>query len=225
MIRAVAFDFDGVLVETVEVKTRAFARLFQDEGPEVVRHVVDYHRRHGGVSRFEKFRTIYRAILRRPLSDATFRRLCEEFASLVVAEVTSAPWVEGAEEFLRRHHERYRLVVVSGTPQEELGAILRARGAERFFSAVLGSPRTKDVLLREVLSQSRLAPAELAFVGDSETDWQAAAAVGVPFILRRTESDPAACAGFSGARIGSLRGLEAVLARVTREAVVTGCCG
>lgn len=41
VIRAIAFDFDGVLVESVEVKTRAFAELFSGEPPEAVRQWLD----------------------------------------------------------------------------------------------------------------------------------------------------------------------------------------
>ena len=89
MIRAIAFDFDGVLVESVEVKTRAFARLFNTEGPDAVRKILDYHLENGGVSRFEKFKTIYRSILKRPLSEEQFRSLCERFSELVVDEVVA----------------------------------------------------------------------------------------------------------------------------------------
>src|SRR3989338_610422 len=104
MIRAIVFDFDGVLVESVEVKTRAFARLFASEPPEVVQRIVAYHQRNGGISRFEKFVTIYREMLKRPLAEQMLRRLGEEFSRLVVEEVVAAPWVEGAREFLTRHH-------------------------------------------------------------------------------------------------------------------------
>ena len=73
MIRAVVFDFDGVLVESIETKTNAYACLFECEGEEIVRRVVEYHLKHGGVSRFEKFKFIYREILCRPLSEKNSR--------------------------------------------------------------------------------------------------------------------------------------------------------
>ena len=43
MIRSIVFDFDGVLVDSVNIKTEAFARLFDHEGPEVLEKVVAYH--------------------------------------------------------------------------------------------------------------------------------------------------------------------------------------
>jgi len=48
MIRGIAFDFDGVLVESVDVKTRAYARMFEEYGADIVSKVVDYHLTNGG---------------------------------------------------------------------------------------------------------------------------------------------------------------------------------
>ena len=75
MIKAIIFDFDGVIVESVDIKTKAFARLFEHEGKVVVEKVVDYHLRNGGVSRFDKFRYFFNEILRRPLSDQQFEEM------------------------------------------------------------------------------------------------------------------------------------------------------
>ncbi len=134
MIRAIAFDFDGVLVESVDVKTGAFRRVFAGEAPETVERIVAYHLENGGVSRFEKFCVIYRDILRRALPVAEFRQLCEQFARLVVDAIVGAPWVEGAQGFLAAHTGHYTLFIVSGTPQAELREIVRCRGIEQLVA-------------------------------------------------------------------------------------------
>jgi len=71
MIKAIIFDFDGVLVESVDIKTKAFAGLFEHEGDSIVRRVVAYHIKNAGVSRFEKFRHIYKEMLDRELTEET----------------------------------------------------------------------------------------------------------------------------------------------------------
>ena len=118
MIRGIAFDFDGVLVESVDVKTKAYARLFEEYGEGVVLRVVDYHLTNGGISRFVKFRIIYSEILNKPLSEKKFQSLCDEFSNIVVNEVVAAPWVEGAREFLENNKNRYLFFIVSGTQQK-----------------------------------------------------------------------------------------------------------
>ncbi|MCX5934210.1 MAG: hypothetical protein NTU99_05390, partial [Pseudanabaena sp. LacPavin_0818_WC45_MAG_42_6] len=49
---AIVFDFDGVLVESVDVKTQAFGTLYAEYGDLIVEQVKAYHLLHGGVSRF-----------------------------------------------------------------------------------------------------------------------------------------------------------------------------
>ncbi len=185
-LRAVIFDFDGVLAESVGIKTEAFRRLFEKEGTEAVNKIVAYHLEHGGVSRFEKFRHIYGEILKRPLSDEEFDRLCREFEGLVLEGVIRAPEVNGSAECLRKLKGKAKLFIVSGTPEEEIRHIAEARGTAHYFDAIYGSPRTKTELVREILSKKGLSPNEVVFVGDAMTDYNAAMETGVGFIARIT---------------------------------------
>jgi beta-phosphoglucomutase-like phosphatase (HAD superfamily) len=96
----IIFDFDGVLVESVDVKTRAFAELFEPEGPDIVQKVLQYHLENGGLSRYEKFRYVYHNFLRRPLPESGMTELGRRFSDLVVTQVVNAPLVKGAREFV-----------------------------------------------------------------------------------------------------------------------------
>lgn len=215
-VQALVFDFDGVLIESVDIKTRAFAQLFAGEPPETVQRIIDFHLRHGGLSRVEKLKAMYREILGRPLPEDRLEALCRAFSELVVNEVVMAPWVEGAEAFLLQHRGRYRFFIVSGTPEEELREIVRRRAIEPLFDGVFGSPRTKEVLLQDVLRDAGLPAAEMVFVGDSATDWAAAHATGVAFIWRPSPHAPA-LSGFAGPRIRSLVELEGCLMAIERN--------
>lgn len=216
MIRAIAFDFDGVLVESVAVKTNAFAQLFSEEDPEAVQKIIDFHLRHCGTSRFEKIRAIYREILHRPLAEEKLQSLCEQFSSYVVDRVIGAPWVEGAVEFLAGHAGWYECFVISGTPQEELREIISRRGIATFFREVLGAPSSKETLLGDTLRRHSLAPSEAVFVGDAETDWLAAREAGIQFVWRQASADMPWPSGFSGPRISSLAELDTCLSDLQR---------
>jgi phosphoglycolate phosphatase-like HAD superfamily hydrolase len=204
MIRAIAFDFDGVLVESVDVKTHAYTHLFEEEESEKIEKIRKYHLENGGISRFEKFRYIYKNILRRSLSDEEFHSFCERFSRLVVDEVIASPWVAGAREFLQEYKKEYIFFIISGTPHEELTDIVRSRGMERYFKETLGSPGSKEKLLSDVMQRHALDPKQLVFVGDAETDWNAAQKTKVSFIWRRTSENVPQLKGFSGASISSL---------------------
>ncbi len=179
---AIVFDFDGVLVESVDVKTRAFAALYEPHGEDVVKRVVAWHLAHGGVSRYEKFRYFHRAFLGRELDHTEEVELAHRFSSLVEEAVIAAPWVSGALEFLEGWHARLPLYVASGTPEEELLRIIGRRGMARYFAGVAGAPRKKGAILRDFLARSGAAPARLLMVGDAMTDFDGATETGVSFL-------------------------------------------
>jgi HAD superfamily hydrolase (TIGR01549 family) len=188
VIRAAAFDFDGVVLESVEIKTVAFRRLFADH-PEGER-IVDYHLANGGISRFRKFRWFYEEVRGEPLSEAESARLGERFSELVLDEIRRCPFVPGARELLERLAPRLPLFVASGTPEDELRGIVADRGLEDVFAGVYGTPPTKAEILGRIMAERGLDAAELLFVGDAMSDFNGAAAAGVPFVGRRYEDEP-----------------------------------
>jgi len=210
-LRAIAFDADGVLFESVDVKTDAFRHLFASESPPVLKQIIDYHQRNGGISRFEKFKFIYREILQQPLSEERFDKLCNEFAAQVVDRVVAAPWVPGAFEFIKKHHQKYLLFVASATPDPEIKTIASKRSLSALFHEILGSPQPKAVLLKTLLSKYDLQPTDMVYVGDAQNDWHAARELGIPFIWRRLV-EGSTLSGYVGPTISSLDELEETLA-------------
>lgn len=184
MIEAIIFDFDGVLVESVDIKTKAFQRLFEAEGEEVVARITEYHLMNGGVSRFDKFRYFYSEFLHRPLTDGIFQELCRRFSDLVMEEVVKAPYVKGAKEFLDAHALTCRCFVCTATPQDEIEEILRLRGMNGCFEGVFGAPRSKIDIVRNILSLYKIASDNVVYVGDAWTDYAAAQANRVKFVAR-----------------------------------------
>jgi len=183
-IKAIIFDFDGVLVESVDVKTRAFAEMYQVYGIDVVNRVTAFHLRHGGVSRYEKFRYFEEKILGRGFSPEKEKNLGEIFSKKVVDAVVEAPWVKGAYEFVSRHHRELAMFVASGTPEEEMKDIIERRDMGQYFIAVYGSPPTKVEIIKRICETNGYESEDVLFVGDSMTDYEASKMTGVRFIGR-----------------------------------------
>lgn len=181
MIRAIVFDFDGVILDSVGIKTRAFMRLFEGYGDEVVEKVIAHHEANGGISRFRKFEYIYEHFLKKPLGDEEKARLGEEFMAMAFEEVIKAEWIPGALEFLQKYSDRYACFVASGTPQEELRRIVDARGLNSFFVETFGSPTAKPDIVRDILKRHGFEAGEVAFIGDATTDYDAAMETGLRF--------------------------------------------
>ncbi len=182
-IRAIVFDFDGVIAESVDIKTDAFRALFADR-PDHVEEIVALHLDNMGVSRYEKFATIYRDLLHQTLDEHEVARLDRRFSELVVERVVACPLVEGALPFLEFASARFACFVASATPDREIREIVERRGLAHYFRGVSGSPTTKAEFVHSVLDQHGLAPDTVVFVGDARSDLVAAADSGVHFIGR-----------------------------------------
>jgi phosphoglycolate phosphatase-like HAD superfamily hydrolase len=180
----IIFDCDGVLLESVEAKTRAFRRIGAEFSPEAAERLAEYHLLHGGVSRSEKFAWLFREILGRRILPEENESLCRRFADYCLEEVCASDFVPGALEVLDRWRGRLPLHVASGTPQGELVDVLTRRGLAGYFAGMSGYPPDKAGLLRNILDGSGLPPGEALMVGDSLTDQQAAEMAGTLFYGR-----------------------------------------
>ena len=183
--RVLFWDFDGVLKESVDVKTRAFVRLFESFGADIARRVREHHESNGGMSRFDKL-PLYMGWAGIAASDDAVSRYCELFSAAVFRAVIDAPWVPGAREYLEANHSRQHFVIVTGTPQAEIAQILEQLGIADWFCEVHGAPTAKAAAIQSALASLGCRARDAMMIGDSESDLSAAAATNVDFLLRRT---------------------------------------
>lgn len=208
---AVVFDCDGVLIESIEIKTEAFLELFADH-PEHHAAIARHHQTHLGISRFEKFAWIYRELLGYELEPGESEELGLRYSKLVFERAVACPEVPGAGEALATLHAAgMPLFIASGTPQEELERLLAARGWRQYFRSIHGSPRTKPSILRDVARALHCAMETVVFVGDGRSDLEAAQETGAAFVLRETAAQADLLADYTGPRRADLRGLVTFL--------------
>jgi HAD superfamily hydrolase (TIGR01549 family) len=197
MIKILILDFDGVILESVSVKTEAFRKLFSFV-PEHVDEIVQFHIDNGGMSRFDKFRYIYTHILKEDLTQEKFEELSEKFSKIVFEEIVKVPFVPGAQEFLECYHTKIPLFVVSATPEKELLQIIQKRNMSHYFRKVYGAPRKKSDCITEIVKLTGSPPDTVLFVGDARNDLDAARTAGVRFIGRIKPGDENRFYGLSG---------------------------
>ena len=184
-------DFDGVILESVSVKTETFRKLFADK-TEFVDDIVNFHIQNGGMSRFDKFRYIYSDILHEELTDNKFKSLCDNFAKYVYGGVINSPFVKGADKFIEKCYiEKVPLYLVSATPEDEIIRITKEIGIYDKFNHVYGSPMTKADCIMQILQENSLTkdPKKAIFFGDAINDYKAANKTGISFAGRVPEGN------------------------------------
>lgn len=215
MIKAIIFDFDGVILESADMKTEAFRKLFCDY-PDYLDEIIGHHLKHQGISRYVKFRHIYKEILKKDLTRDAEEDLGKRFSDIALQEVMRAPFVTGAKEFLEEHDKRYHFFIASGTPEGELLGIISARGLEKHFKDIHGSPKTKADIIRSIKGKYAFSEKEMVYIGDADTDRVAAEEAGIAFIERDAAAPPIMGLRYGHLVIRDLKSLKCALNKVEK---------
>lgn len=182
--QAILFDFDGVLAECMDVKSEAFAQLFEEFGNDIVMKVIDHHVKNGGISRYKKIQYYYSDFLNKEISQEKVNQIAQQFSDLVVKKVIESEWVKGAKDFLEKYYKKLDLYVVSGTPGGELDLIIKKRGMKKYFKGVYGSPDTKPTIARKIIRENNYLYQNILYIGDSLSDYYDAKKAGINFLGR-----------------------------------------
>lgn len=213
MVRNILFDFDGVLVESVQVKAEAFRRLYEEYGEEVANKVVEHHLQNGGVSRFEKIKYWHKEYLGIDLTPQQVNELADKYSDLVLQGVLDAKEVSGASDFLKAYAKYFHCWIVTGTPTSEIRDILTQKKWNKYFLEAYGSPEKKSFWTQKIIKDNALDQQETVFVGDAMADYEAASVAGIPFILRKTDENASLFNNYNGCAINDITELEKVLNR------------
>ena len=184
----VFWDFDGVIKDSVEVKSIAFGQLFTPFGEDVVKRVREHHEANGGLSRFDKL-PIYlgwAGILSTP---ELVEKYSNKFSILVKRKVIESKWVPGVLEFLRNKTNRQLYFIITATPQDEIEEIINELELTEFIDKIIGAPISKSNAIKSILESFCIEAEQSIMFGDSMTDYQAATENGITFLLRRTSSN------------------------------------
>ena len=188
MIKAIVFDFDGVLVESAHIKTEAFRKIYS-RWPDKADEGVSFHLKNMGISRYIKFKHFYENIIGEHYSEEIGLKLGSEFSDIVLDEIKIAPFVKGAKTFLDNFHSKYSFYIASGTPDEELREIVSFKRIDRYFDGFFGSSLTKTEIINNILGTDSLKNNMVVCVGDAASDKKAAEDTGVHFVLRVTHEN------------------------------------
>lgn len=210
-IKNIFFDFDGVIAESVSAKTEAFREMYLSYGEEIANQVVDYHIKHGGVSRYEKFRYWEKAHFGKDISEERTQELANVFSNLVLKKVIKADEVSGANNFIKKYYKTLRFWIITGTPTKEIEVITKERKLSEYFVGIHGSPEKKRYWTEYLIKKHKLKRDETLFLGDATTDQDAAEFSSLHFALRENQENKEIFIDYKGIRFENFRDLEKLI--------------
>jgi len=175
------YDFDGVICDSVNVKTEAFLELYKGYGPEIQEKVREYHLQNGGISRIEKFRYFQSVLLKKDVTEEEINQLSTQFSLLVKENVIASPYIKGVFDFIKLNAKKLQFIC-TGTPENEIYEIAERKDISHFFKNIYGSPKSKTEIINIILEQTSVSKQKCIFFGDAMTDFNTARLSNIPFI-------------------------------------------
>jgi phosphoglycolate phosphatase-like HAD superfamily hydrolase len=213
-IKAIFYDFDGVIKESVQIKTEAFYALYEQYGTDIATKAKRHHIENGGVSRYEKFKYYHKTFLNIELDENGIEELAEQFSDIVMKKVISCDFVDGARESVEKLTNEYMQFIVTGTPQNEIEHILKNIELTHCFDGIYGSPENKIDISQRILDNNDFTSSEIVFIGDATTDYKAATHHDFKFILRVHDENEQLFNNIDVVKINDLTKLQGVLENI-----------
>jgi beta-phosphoglucomutase-like phosphatase (HAD superfamily) len=140
VLRAIVFDFDGVIANSEPLHFRAFRDVLADQGVDLAEH--DYYTRYLGFDDLGAFRAI--ATDRgRTWSAAELASLAAHKASRMEAlEPDASVLFPGAADAIRRSAAAVPIAIASGALGAEIRRVLDGADLTRYFSAIVAAEDT-----------------------------------------------------------------------------------
>jgi len=185
-IKAVVFDFDGVLTKGgEELKEKAWDFLSDPWSDQAKKWLGEARRKYGQGkgSRFEILKYVIARFGHPAVFDeALVPAYADCYDRLVQSMLVQSGLADGVVDTLERLF-RLNLTINSATPTASVRESAFALGISRFFDQVLGGPDSKfENLSLAATCCVASPPAGMVFVGDGINDWKAAQKFGCHFI-------------------------------------------
>jgi HAD superfamily hydrolase (TIGR01549 family) len=176
------FDFDGVLVDSNQIREQGFQDLFSKYPLSQRQQLAIFVKHNGGLSRYEKIRYFFHTIRLEEVKDREIFQFAARYSDLVKEKVILAREIAGARSFIETLSLDYNCAIVSGSDETELQEICSKRGIDRFFVEILGSPTRKEKNLANLIARRKWQADDCLYLGDSINDLKAARENNIPFI-------------------------------------------
>jgi beta-phosphoglucomutase len=217
MLRAVIFDFNGIIVDDEPIHFELFQRVLKEEDINLTE--ADYYARYLGCDDRGAFTTAYREH-GRALSDSKLAQLIERKAAYYREEIKSKIRVfPGIQTLVPTLAKKLPLAIASGALRHEIEIILSSIGLLANFRAIVsaedvtrGKPEPEIFLKAlarlnaSLASDHAISPAECLVIEDSKEGIRGARHAGMK-CLAVTNSHPAELLDEADSIINSLDGI------------------
>lgn len=183
ILKTIFWDFDGVLMNSNEVRDNGFLEVLKDFPKEQVSQLMEFHETNGGLSRYVKFRYFFEDIRNEKVTKKEIHNLADKFSKIMLNSLINEELlIEETLNFVRENYQNYCMHIVSGSDGIELNQICKGIAINHFFKSIHGSPTPKKQLVADLLEKHEYNLKHCVLIGDSINDYEAAVENKIDFL-------------------------------------------
>ena len=154
----VIFDCDGVILDSNKIKTEAFKEVLKKYPSQLVEKLIKFHRFNGGISRKIKFQYFFDNIMKIKKNNKNIiKDALLQFEKIIFRKLLKAKYIRGSLKFIYLlKKNNIKIFIVSGGLEQELHKIFKHRKKKGYFNEILGSPRTKENNVSQLIKKYSL---------------------------------------------------------------------
>jgi len=96
------FDFDGVILDSVNIKTLAFQEIFKEQSKIIVKKITHHHEVNGGMSRLNKIKYYYKYFIKKQLTKKIEEKLIKKFKLIIFKKILKCKYIAGSYSFIKK---------------------------------------------------------------------------------------------------------------------------
>jgi HAD superfamily hydrolase (TIGR01509 family) len=206
-LRAILFDFDGVIADSEPLHLQMFQKVLKEEGVILTRE--DYYNKYLGLDDRGCFAQVYKDAGKVLQATKIEEMLTRKNRALLETVKGQSLLLPGIPELIAQVRDRYYLTIVSGALKSEILAILEGEGLTKAFHTIVAAndisqgkphPEGFEAAIR-ILNRDFVPPAEILLPGEclaiEDSPWgiEAAKAAKVKCLAVTTSYDASRLTG------------------------------
>ena len=174
MIKNIIFDFDGVILDSMPIRTEGFKKIFENYDNKKVEELISFHLINGGLSRFVKIKYFFEELLETSISEEEINFFADKYSKIMKENLINEKYLIRETVDFIKNNNNIKMFIASGSEEKELRLINESLQLSKYFLGIFGSPKNKIDIVKSIIEDNKLDKNETILIGDSINDYDAA---------------------------------------------------